>query len=625
MTQIGGILLDGQNVDKAALRQYLAAREIVSVKDPAFGAVGDLATDDLAAFDDAIAFCKTDALALFIPPCTPGDAYRMSAAWSLSDCDGLTIFGAGIGSTLAFVTGGIEVDSTTHMTLRDLGLHGASGSGHGLEIKNASHYNKFERIYIGHFQGAQIKIGSGQSNVFVDCDMDVNNGFNMVSLASVGLSNGTPDYGVLIDGAIGGNTNNQTFLGCRINACGGIYSLKVGDGGVVDSFAWLGGLIQGSAVYQEVYLQTRDGMIVGTHIEPPVGATANWVLTLDGCSNTVVREGVLQGDAQLIGTCTQSGFDHVRGCGVDIGASCDGCFVRDGQHGNISTGPGAGAIKDRGAGSVISNMVNAGNARVFAGRSVREDAIPYFKSNMEEWVGGGSPTVPCGFESFGTPTITRENGAGNVRSGSYSAKVVASSDLDEGFKIDILPNNLASAGRRIHVVAWVKNLTTAGLAHLQMLEGGTAATATHRSCRNDVFERLEATFVPNTSATTVSIRFTSTIGAVYWDSIHIYVEEHTPVQHMTLADSATPSLSYGGYPVRHVTTNAAGTAITGFTNPHVGVEVTITLGAATDFTDSAGLQLAGSANWTAGVAGDVIKIIYGPDGVFRQTAPVSVN
>ena len=41
MPSIADILIEGRDVDKAKLRGYLAAREIVSAKDPAFGAVGD--------------------------------------------------------------------------------------------------------------------------------------------------------------------------------------------------------------------------------------------------------------------------------------------------------------------------------------------------------------------------------------------------------------------------------------------------------------------------------------------------------------------------------------------------------------------------------------------------------
>lgn len=54
MSVIEGILLDAANVDKPALRQYLAAREVVSVLDDEFGAVADGVADDRAAIQAAI-------------------------------------------------------------------------------------------------------------------------------------------------------------------------------------------------------------------------------------------------------------------------------------------------------------------------------------------------------------------------------------------------------------------------------------------------------------------------------------------------------------------------------------------------------------------------------------------
>jgi Pectate lyase superfamily protein len=54
MSSIADVLIEGRNVDKSRLRAYLAAREIVSAKDPAFGAVGDGNTDDTVAIQAAV-------------------------------------------------------------------------------------------------------------------------------------------------------------------------------------------------------------------------------------------------------------------------------------------------------------------------------------------------------------------------------------------------------------------------------------------------------------------------------------------------------------------------------------------------------------------------------------------
>lgn len=53
MAMIDDILITDQHVDMAALRGYLAAREVVSVTDPEFGALGNGVADDLAAIQAA--------------------------------------------------------------------------------------------------------------------------------------------------------------------------------------------------------------------------------------------------------------------------------------------------------------------------------------------------------------------------------------------------------------------------------------------------------------------------------------------------------------------------------------------------------------------------------------------
>lgn len=56
MSLIGSILLDGQNVSMPAFRRYLDAREVMSVKDDAFGARGDAEFPGTGGTDDTEAF-----------------------------------------------------------------------------------------------------------------------------------------------------------------------------------------------------------------------------------------------------------------------------------------------------------------------------------------------------------------------------------------------------------------------------------------------------------------------------------------------------------------------------------------------------------------------------------------
>ena len=100
------------------------------------------------------------------------------------------------------------------------------------------------------------------------------------------------------------------------------------------------------------------------------------------------------------------------------------------------------------------------------------------------------------------------------------------------------------------------------------------------------------------------------------------LDNFVPLSELDLDNTGTPSMSYGGRPVRNLVTTGTA-AITNILEPHYG-NVSIRLGASTDFTDSAGFQLQGGINWTAGVAGDTLDMSYGSDGVWRETGR-SVN
>lgn len=589
-----------------------------------YGAQGDRTTDDLAAFNRAAAVALYTKK-VFIPAVQSGYYYRLTNVWTLTDLDSVEVYGEGIQSLLVIANNAgancITLDSTAHATVRDLGIYGTAGSGSGINIANDSHYNSFRNIWVGWCDASGFRVTLGISNTFINCKVDQNNGFRPASLVG-GLTDGSIKHGFYVLGTATGRNNNQTFLGCHVNAAGETMSVQIGDGGVtpVDSCTWNGGLIQGSANHREVYLVTKDCVFDGAHIEPPVGVSANWVVTFDACTNTEIRNCGVQGDVRMIGACVQSGLDRVRGYGVDIGASCDRCYVTNGQYGHNSTGPAGGLIKDRSGTSIIENLKNAANVRFASGKDVR-NASTYLSSNMETWVGGGSPTVPCGFSSFGTPTIARENTASHVRSGTYSASVAHSSELDEGLQIQLEPIN-QFAGRSITVEAWVKNITTAGLAYIGMTEGGTSVSVYQQSHQADVFERMLVTFKVDSAATSVAIKFTGAVGTVKWDYIKITCEEHEPVITRSLDGTATPSISYGGQHVPYFVTQGTPT-ITNFLNPHVGKPFVIRFDGATVITDGDPIRLAGAGNFT-GASGDVIAMVYCDDGFFRQLAPESV-
>jgi hypothetical protein len=123
LTPIEDILVDGQNVDKADLRDFLAAggvftqsgtgavprtvqakaRDIVSVKD--FGAVCDNSTDDTTAWGLAIAAAFAAGVALY----HPGGLSKITAALDATADYGITIYGVGhnAGPTYDNVVSGI--------------------------------------------------------------------------------------------------------------------------------------------------------------------------------------------------------------------------------------------------------------------------------------------------------------------------------------------------------------------------------------------------------------------------------------------------------------------------------------------------------------------------------------
>jgi hypothetical protein len=587
-----------------------------------YGAVADKATDCLAAFNTAKAVAVYSRQ-IYIPAAgREGYYYKLSDVWTLTDLDYVEVYGDGIGSLLVIANASgancITLDSTMHATIRDIGIYGTAGSGSGLNIANDSHYNTFRNIWVGWCDASGIRVTLGISNTFINCHVDQNNGFRPAALVG-GLTDGSIKHGIYVLGTITGRNNNQTFIGCHVNAAGETMSVQIGDGGVtpVYSCTWTGGLIQGAGNYRELYLVTVDTVFDGAHIETSPGATSNWTISFDNCTNTEIRNCFIQGDVRYIGTCSNTGLSNVNCYGVDFATGCARCYIVDSTYGNGNNGPAGGQIKDRSETSVIRNLINAANARFAVGSALRAESLTnYFNSNVEDWVlSGGTPTVPCGFVSFGSPTITRASSP--RRTGSYSAQVAHSSDNDEGFSITLAPANQFVA-KRVTVEAWVYNQTTDGLAAIAMLEGGTGVQVIQGSFDADRWERMLVTFAPDEAATSVTIRFMGAIGTVFWDYISITSEviSQAAINDLDPA-TATPTLSYGGRPLKLLTAATSATAVTGFSNPHVGVPFTLLFTGDRTITHGTSILLAGAVNFS-GTANDTLTLVYGADGNFKE-------
>lgn len=586
-----------------------------------YGAVADRTTDCLPAFQTAAAVAVYSRK-IFIPAAPDsGFYYKLSSTWTLHNLDSVEVFGEGDTSCIVIAnTAGfnaITVDSCLRLNMRAIGIYGVDGSGNGLELINASHHCTFIDLWAGWMSGAAFKVTQGISSTWINCRADRNNGYRPAALIG-GLVEGSTQRGFHVVSDPGGLNNNPTFLGCQSNACGGDTNVQIGDPGglAVQSANWHGGLIQGSANYQELYLNTKDAVISGAHIEPPVGATSNYVVTIDSAINTAIRDCVVTGDVQLTGACSNVRLTGITGCGVDIGTNSVRTVIEDFEEGNIVTGPAAGRIRDAGIYTDLRRNKFAANARLATGHNLRCPKV-YFESDMEDWVGGGSPTVPCGFAAFGAGTITRDSSV--VRTGTYSAKIVMSGDLTQGLQIEIGPENYF-VGKALTIEAWIYSQTVAGLGRIGMIEGGTAATAYQTSYRSNAWEKILVTFYPDSAATTVTLRLTGLTGTIYVDSVKIYADDFVHRKEVVMDTGATPSVSYpggtGGYPISRWLV-PAGTTITNFTDPHVGVPVDLVWTGNRTLQNNANIVLKAGSD-TVGVSGTTRRLSYGSDGVFRE-------
>ena len=583
-----------------------------------YGAVGDGLTDDTAAFNTAAAVAVYSG-EVYIDPASP-KYYRLNSTWTLVGLPpGTIVHGAGLASIIvnANTAGatGIINSGNIHLCFKDFGIYGTSAAGDNLDNQNAAHYTDHINVWSGFSAGACFKNTQGISARYDHCQADDNNAFRPITLLG-GLVDGLPNYGFWIPSDAGSLNNNPTFIDCRANAVGAICNVQIGTSGgpPVQTFHWFGGLIQGSRAYTEFYLVTEDSSIEGAHIEPIPGNTTGWIGTMDGCINTVVRDTVVEGDVRFINDCANCGYENLTAAGFDIGVGSTNCFLRDLSAGNIQTGPASGLIKDRGTNTDIRRIT--GSAHVNVGENVR-NASSYFQSSMQEWVGGGSPTVPCGFALRGSGTVSQSTA--QVYSGTYSCKVIIGTNLADGFAITLAPGN-EIAGKNITVEAWVYNVTTPGLAYIEGIEGGTFASYQQASFQAGVWERMYVTFTPGASATSVQINFTGLVGTMYWGPIKITLEDHTPITELLVDTTAIPQISYplgdfGGYPVRRLIIPASATAITNFLNPSYGHYDLVWTGNRTITSNS---NIVVTAGTTAGTAGLTMRLTYGSDGVFRQ-------
>lgn len=596
----------------------LIAGAPVSVID--FGAKGDGVTDDLAAFNAARNAAAATSKAIYIP--ATQYYYRLTDTWEINVAS-MSIMGDGVRSMILIdnASGADAIEVTNRSChISQIGISGVTGCGNGLHVNSSLGNHSFSDIWVGWVDGNGFQVTSSQSNIFTNCQVNQNNGYRPTGLLSG--TEGTTKIAFAVDNHPTGNTNNQSFVNCMANAGGDTYNVRFGNltsGTKLASCHWIGGLIQGSGNYKEVYItQTEDCSIISTHIEPPVGVTSNYVLDVVNSVNFQAKNTSVQGDARFT-NCTSSGLSQVRGAGVLIDSASKNCYLRDMLYRNITTGPIGGEIIDRSNAAILENVLNVSNER-FSWGNILSNPAKYISNNMDSWVGGvvTSPTVPCGFIKTGTAAVTVETTI--KRSFSYSAKIVTSAN-NSGLRTRIGPIDHIQ-GQWVFVDAWIY-VSTSGAASIRAYKNGGAAVYGVSTSLNDGWEKMRTSFFVDSDSTSFDLYITADSGVTFYiDSISISVE--SPYSNLigeTADGTATPSASHppsgvGGSPVRTLLVGA-GTNITSFVDPHVGQQLSLLFTGSRTVVHSAGLLLDGGTNFV-GAAGDALELVYGQDGAWRE-------
>ena len=617
----GSSLVGFLQVGTGAVARTVQAKErdIMSVTD--FGAVGDGSTNDSAAFALATTAAYAYNAALFIPAVEPNDYYRLESAWAITDRDSLSIYGAGTMSLLCAQNASglncITVDSTQHVEIRDIGVTGIIGSGNGIEIKGSSGHARLSNIWIGWVDANGLQITSGVSGIFTNISVDQNNGYDPAGLGN-GVRGNIND-GIVVAYEASGLTTDQTFIGCQVDAAAGSgasdYAFKVGGSatGAVDDVRWYGGLLQGGADTLLLYIRGNDCVMDGCYYEVTQNAL-EYPILIDRSRNVVIKNSIVQVDVQLSGACVNCGIEQCTMAGINISDTATLSYVRDVSYKTVTTGPTGGRIIDTSSKADLRGNRNVANERFATGDNSQRGRT-YFYTGMNNWVGGGSPTVPCGLEEVGTGTITRE--ATIIHASTYSAKCVFGATSD--YLRIIIPASVVGAGvQQVVIEAWVYNLTTSGIARIGMTEGGTANSVYESTNQADTWERVLVSCKPNASATFLVVELGCAMaGTVYWGSLKILLDTFEPPKSLTLGDTGTPDISSGGLSSPEWVTSGT-TAVTDFTNPIVGEPFIIRFAHNKTITYNASKILLTGAVDFSGTPTDTLTMYYGADGLFHE-------
>jgi len=613
--------------------------DVVNVKD--HGALGDATTDDLQAFDDAVAVAAANGKRVYIPAVP--NFYKLSDTWEITSRPALSVFGDGPRSYLvSYNEAGkeiINVKASIRVDMKGFAMGGITGGGSALVIdeitspQTPSHYGRYSDILIQRIEGYCIDVVSGQSTVFTDVRMDRGLAERIITLTGGKTEPVRRDGGVYVRGHLQGHSNNQSFVNCVINSVSGETGaengIKVGDATAVPgTFNWTGGLIQGGPT-SLVSMKCLDGHIQNVHIEAIDSATIHTV-TFDTADNCSIKNAIIDGDIRFINGCSKSGLENVRTDGVLFEQSSKDCYIRDSGVLNDGGGP-VGAFRDLSPSTEVRRVEGGANAsatRYAVGDSTGGGMVPWFSTNFTHWYGGGTPTFPCGMVAFdngafGGVTTTKDTAI--VRNGDSSLKVVTTtgsgSDYDQGYRVRLEPIQPDS---KYLMIAWV--YVASGKASLR-LSFDAGATSDYPVTTTGQWVRVQMTLKPEAGDTFYNVQLANgKASTVHWGSFEIKSESNPPFLQLTLENIASPELGPINGVGYHVPTYLAtgATAITDFSGGWVGQRFTLIFDGVKTVTNNANIKLAGAANFVSTALDTLTLVLDETDGVFKEVSR-SVN
>lgn len=331
-------------------------RTRIDVKD--FGAVGNAVADDTAALQAAInhvqngRFCK-----LYLPPCTPGGAYRISAPLVIAKT--ICIEGANTNDTVigayGFAAGqpvfnineaAVGIGNVIYnLRLRDLYLFSNNGLADGIHLKNCA-YTTLDDINIQTVRdGIKITGGNCYSNFFRNCSMWYQitrygcwfNGFTGGGQYGFRDCTFAGDIGFFVDS--GSAINALTLDNCNFEQC------------VTNSLR-----IQGTVLGLSIPGVRTEGVNGAQDflIAPTAGAPLNFV------SGVSIRGGFFKTDNSAAAIIQIGG-----GTGEVIGFDISGNYAQTGAHFVFFNGGGqTGAIENNFLFDATMLVVNAPRATI---------------------------------------------------------------------------------------------------------------------------------------------------------------------------------------------------------------------------------------------------------------------